>query len=195
MNSRLTIMNGEKVIESWRCICRSYQDFRDAESSGVLGKTMSLWRFLIPSNSKGAALQPIAVENEHLRDNGRADTGPLEFRDFNSPPSVRLFNPSLADTYHADVSAPSPFDFIWSMPGTPPVRIEDMTSAIFHKVLAWDLLVCKEQAHPFYHRIEQEIDDVVHRYLRLLLPVVDGQGVVCRIYAFCRPLATHETHE
>lgn len=192
MESVFTIPNGDKPPDRWRSTCGSYREFRAAESPGSLGEVMSLWRLFTPADRRRAA-RP--VESDPRRDDGRADPGSREFGDFNAPPSVRLFRPSPADACHADVSAPSPHDFLWSVPGFPPVRLEDIASAILQKALAWDLLVCKELAHPFYHRIEQDIDAVVHRYRRLLLPVVDDRGEVCRIYAFGRPLVTHGAHE
>jgi len=192
MESVFTIPNGDKAPDRWRSTFGSYREFRAAESSGTLGGAMSLWRLFTPSNRRRTA-KP--VEGDPLRDDGHADSGSPEFHDFNAPPSARLFKPLLADACHADVSAPSPHDFLWSAPGSPPVRLEDIASAILQKALAWDLLVCKELAHPFYHRIEQDIDAIVHRYSRLLLPVVDDRHEVCRIYAFCRPLVTHGAYE
>jgi len=188
MESVFTIPNGDKAPDSWRSTCQSYREFGEAESSGSLGAAMSLWRLFTPSERRRAA-RP--AERGPLRDDGHADPSSLEFHDFNAPPSARLFNPSLADACYADVTAPSPYDFLWSAPGLPPIRLEDIASAILQKALAWDLLVCKELGHPFYHRIEQDIDAVVHRYRRLLLPVVDNRREVCRIYAFCQPLVTH----
>jgi hypothetical protein len=192
MESVFTILNGDKAPDRWRCTCESYREFLAAESSGSLGEAMSHWRLFTPFDRNRTA-KP--VEGDPMRDDGRADPGSLEFHDFNAPPSVRLFKPSLADACYADVSAPSPHDFLWSTPGFAPVRLENIASAILQKSLAWDLLVCKELAHPFYHRIEQEIDTVVHRYRRLLLPVADNQGKIGRIYAFCQPLVTHGAYE
>lgn len=198
MDSIFTIPNGDKAPDRWRSTCGSYQEFRAKESSGSLGEAMSLWCLFIPAN-RVRAINPLDTsgpfEGEPRRDDGHDDPGSFQFCDFNTPPSERLFKPLLGDASQADVSAPSPFDFLWSAPGLPPVRIEDIDSALLQKALAWDLLVCKELAHPFYHQIEQDIDGAVHRYIRLLLPAVDGQGEVCKIYAFCRPLAAHEAHE
>ena len=191
MESVFTIQTGDTTPDRWRCICASYRDFQAAETSGSLAEAMSLWRLYTPAGGRRAA-KPAG--GEPPRDDAPADPDALAFSDFNAPPSARLFKPALADACQADVSAPSPHDFLWSAPGFPPIRIEDIASAILQKALAWDLLMCKELAHPFYNRIEQEIDAVAHRYSRLLLPVADDRGEVCTIYAICRPLVTHGVH-
>lgn len=192
METIFTISNGDKAPDRWCCTCASYQDFCASESSSPLGEAMSLWRLFVPAD-RIRATNPL--EGDPRYDDGQTDSGSLQFRDFNVPPSSRLFKPSLANACEADVSAPSPHDFLWSAPGDPPVRLEDVTVSILQKSLTWDLLVCKELAHPFYHRIEQSIDDVKRRYTRLLLPVADAQGGVCKIYAFCRPLAVDDVLE
>lgn len=195
METVFTISNGDRAPDQWRCSCASYREFCASESSGPLGEAMSLWRVFVPTNRTNRTAAANPFEGDPQYDDGHTDPDSLQFRDFNIPPSSRLFKPSLANAYEADVSAPSPHDFLWSAPGDRPVRLEDIASAILQKALAWDLLVCKELAHPYYHRIEQDIDDAVRRYTRLLLPVVDAQGEVCRIYAFCRPLAAHDISE
>jgi len=192
METIFTISNGDRAPDRWWCTCASYQEFCASESSGPLGEAMSMWRLFVPAD-RIRTTNPF--EGDAWYDDGQTDPGSLQFRDFNAPPSSRLFKPSLANACEADVSAPSPHDFVWSAPGDPPVRLEDVASPILQKALAWDLLVCKELAHPFYHRIEQVIDDVVCRYTRLLLPVVDAREEVCGIYAFCRPMAADDVLE
>jgi hypothetical protein len=173
MDCTFTIPNGDKAPARWRCTNRDLKEFWMREPGESLGIAWDMWQL---SRDTNALPDPFM------------GTMPDDFHDVGCPPHTDRFRPSLAEAYYAEVAARHPMQYLWVTPGEPPAYLWQIRSELIQRVLLADLVHCKGAARPFYHQIEQDCDGHHYRYMRLMLPVVDDEGEVCRIYAFCRPL-------
>ena len=81
-------------------------------------------------------------------------------------------------------------EFRLTVPGTP-VRgqpLDSLFSPILRDALISDLMLCQGSRQPMYQQIYQNVSAFKQCYVRLLLPTVDAQDTVQRIYGVCRPL-------
>lgn len=62
-----------------------------------------------------------------------------------------------------------------------------MSLGIHITACAGEYFVCQHSKLPFYHEIEQVVGGIQRHYTRLMLPVLDSDGQVTKIYYSCRP--------
>jgi hypothetical protein len=96
----------------------------------------------------------------------------------------------LPELFHADADPAAPADFRVTAPATGlhSVRLCSLFHPILRNALFSDLMLCQGLRKPLYQQIYQKVSGDERCYVRLLLPTVDGQGHIRRIFGASRPL-------
>jgi len=96
----------------------------------------------------------------------------------------------LPELFHADADPAAPADFRITAQTARLRRIRLCTlfNPILRNALFSDLMLCQGLRKPLYQQIYQKISGDERCYVRLLLPTVDGQGHIRRIFGASRPL-------
>ena len=176
MESVLIHWNAPDAPEQWQITSRGTMEFWSRESATCLGDAFASW-FAARSVRRETALNPFL------------GTLPANFATIRIPPADSNFHPPTDSSFCAEVSMPNPMDFIIRAPGYPPIRVGDITNPLQQRALMADLLDCRGFRYPLYQQVEQDTAGFSLQYMRLMLPVVDKNGAVNKIYTFCRPLA------
>jgi hypothetical protein len=96
----------------------------------------------------------------------------------------------IPDLFYADADPNAPTDFRITAPsaGLADAPLGSLFRPILRDALFSDLMLCQGLRTPLYQQIYQNVSGDERCYVRLLLPTVDVQGTIRRIYGISRPL-------
>lgn len=116
------------------------------------------------------------------------------WRKLGSPPHGNAFQPRSVNAACFLVSKKFPIDYVYTSTGMSleilPLR--EMESELVQRQAMDDLLLVKETCEPLYQQVIHRLDRIELCFRRILLPVVDDDGKVDRIYTATRRFGTVE---
>lgn len=172
MDNTRIVTNALGTTDIWRATDLEFLDFW--ERTTALGGLYRKWQAIHTTRSALPA----------------TDEFDLPIFDVNAPASAEYAPYCLPDLFYADTPPEAPMEFRLTVPGTP-VRgqpLDSLFSPILRDALISDLMLCQGSRQPMYQQIYQNVSAFKQCYVRLLLPTVDAQDTVQRIYGVCRPL-------
>lgn len=183
----LSTPNGEPDI--WRWTERSLNALWHTESDSVIGKAFMTWMSARPSDATSLAGPLPHRPAFGSRSDGIEIVGTLpNFDDLYPPPVVDALDIDEDRSFYVDTIADHPGDFVVTMPHRQPIRIRDIPSTLIRRAFVSDFTMRKGHATPCFEQIEHSVGGEKRSYMRLLLPIGDGEGKVTRVYAVCRSL-------
>lgn len=170
MDSTRIVTNPDGMTDIWRATDLEFIDFW--ERTTTLGDLYQRW------------------QAGRLRDGAMPRTADFETTGI---PGTPLHGPApdhLPDLFHADADPATPADFRITAPaaGLRDVRLCTLFNPILRNALFSDLMVCQGLRKPLYQQIYQKVSGDERCYVRLLLPTIDGEGKIRRIFGASRPL-------
>ena len=172
MDSTRIVTNPDGMTDIWRATDLEFIDFW--ERTTTLGDLYHRWH----AARRRTGTMPEAIDFE-------------QFDSAWAPPQSPAPAPGhLPDLFHADADPATPADFRVTAPaaGLHDVRLCSLFHPILRNALFSDLMLCQGLRKPLYQQIYQKVSGDERCYVRLLLPTVDGQGHIRRIFGVSRPL-------
>jgi len=172
MDSTRIVTNPDGMTDIWRATDLEFIDFW--ERTTTLGDLYHRW------------------QAARRRDGAMPQTADFDPSDI---PCTQLQRPfpapgHLPDLFHADADPAAPADFRVTAPaaGLYSMQLCTLFYPILRNALFSDLMLCQGLRKPLYQQIYQKVSGDERCYVRLLLPTVDGQGHIRRIFGASRPL-------
>lgn len=175
MSTLHRVANGRGPDDIWWASPRGVTEFYTRESDTALMRALLYWLARKASN-RSRVLDPMK------------GSMPEGFEEFGAPPTMASHTPAFDHMAHATVTDPDPTQYLLNTPGSASTRVCDLPTKLLQRVVMEDLMQCKERARPMYQEIEALSLGRHTCYTRLMLPVADENGVVCRVYIQVRPL-------
>lgn len=172
MDSTRIVTSPNGVTDIWRATDLEFLDFWERKTS--LGDLYQRWQEARPHDDA----MPRAA------DFGLHDAPPPP------APCRPCSSHGLPELFYADADPSAPADFRITAPaaGLTAQRLRALFPPILRDALFADLMLCQGLRKPLYQQIYQKVSGDERCYVRLLLPTVDGEGHIGRIFGASRPL-------